>query len=419
LAELLTNSQQQTVPPQEFSSAQLSDYQAQLKHLLKRIEESSTHYEALGLEHTASYEQIIQAYENALNLLYPVYKLRMATDEHLLDRMDAAFGKLSWAFAILANFRKRGDYHTMVLAKAKHAAPAETAASRKKTTNSTLQAISEARKTTTTAVPAISQMLSSDKPANINDSLSNGMPAYELKVMGGIDSKYVYSEFAAASKDENRRRSQRFRLNLPARVAGFDRSGNKWYEMTQSIDVSRTGVTVKLKKRVRQNTVMYLSLPLPTKLRTHGFADNTFNTYALVRRVEPPKSGERTVALEFIGEHPPTGFLEKPWATFRPSKWAGQERRRNNRENRVEKIRLEYFNDALAALGSEETFTENVSPSGMRMMVKSAPFEFDLVRVKCLSRNFESLAAVRNRYIAKDGTERLCLQFINSSFQPL
>ena len=172
-------------------------------------------------------------------------------------------------------------------------------------------------------------------------------------------------------------------------------------------------------RRVRQNTVMYLSLPLPTKLRTHGYADASFNTYALVRRVEVPKNGERIVALEFIGEHPPTGFLEKPWATFRPGKWGGHERRRNYRENRVERIRLEYFNDALASLGSEETFTENVSPSGMRMFVKKAPFEFDLVRVKCLNRNFDSLAAVRNRYIAKDGTERLCLQFINSSFQPL
>jgi hypothetical protein len=417
LVKLLTNSQHQTASGQESSGAESNDYHAQLDHLLNRIEESTTHYETLGLEHTAAYEQIMQAYEKALNMLYPAYKLRIAMEEKLLERMDAAFSKLSWAFAILANFRKRGDYHSMVLSKASHAA-AETPASRKKSTSSTLQAISEARKTSST-VPAISQLLSSDRPANINDSLSNGSPVYELKGIGEVEATQVYNEFTAASKDDNRRRSQRFRLNLPARVAGFDRSGNKWHEMTQSIDASRTGVTVKLKRRVRQNTILYLSLPLPAKLRTHGFSDNSFSTYALVRRVELPKTGGRIVALEFIGEYPPQGFLEKPWATFRPGKWSGQERRRNSRENRVEKIRLEYFNDALASLGSEEAFTENVSPSGLRTVVKRAPFEFDLVRVTCLNRDFESLAAVRNRYIARDGTERLCLHYLNSSFQPL
>jgi hypothetical protein len=177
-------------------------------------------------------------------------------------------------------------------------------------------------------------------------------------------------------------------------------------------------VTLHLRKQVRQNTVLYITLPLPTKLRTHGFADASFNTYALVRRVEPLKNGERTVALEYIGEHPPTGYLEKPWATFRPSKWGGQERRRNRRENRVEKVRVEYFNEAFASLGSEDTFTENQSQTGMRLFVKNAPFEFDLVRVTYLARKFEALAAVRNRYVAKDGAERLCLHFINSSQLP-
>lgn len=416
MAELLTNlQQQQTLSPQQISTAQLNEYHVVLNRLFARIENATTHYELLELQQTATYEEVLQAYQNVLAILYPSYKLRMATDEKLLEKMDAVFNKISWAFAILANFRKRADYHTFVLSKAQKAQPAAQKAAPNQATSSTLKAISEARKSTG-EWPSISQELASDKP--VTRSTSKEMPQYNLNVVDA-GSRVVYNEFGTASKDDNRRRSQRFKLQLPARVAGFDRVGNKWHEMAQTIDVSRTGVTVTMKKRVRQNTVLYLSLPLPTKLRTHGFADAGFNTYVLVRRVEPLKNGVRTIALEFIGEHPPAGFLQKPWATFRPNKWAGQERRRNKRENRVEKIHVEYFNESLAALGSEDTFTENISQTGMRIFVKNAPFEFDIVRVRYRDQNFESLAAVRNRYIAKDGTERLCLHFINSSYQPL
>jgi len=402
------------VCPQETNPVQVSEYHLELSRLLSRIENASTHYEMLGLEQTAAYEHVLQAYLDTLAILYPSYKLRIGADEKLLEKMDAAFSKLSWAFSILANFKKRADYHLYVL-NGKSSKAVQMTANGQKPVSSTLQAINEARKTTGTHA-AMSQALSSNQPESSSRSNSKEIA---LNVDQSQGTKTVYSEFSSSVKDDNRRRSQRFKLHIPARVAGFDRVGNKWHEMTQSVDVSRTGVTLHLRKRVRQNTVVYVTLPLPTKLRTHGFADASFNTYALVRRVEPLKNGDRVVALEFIGEHPPSGFLEKPWATFRPGKWGGQERRRTKRENRVEKIRVEYFNDSFASLGSEDTFTENLSQTGMRLFVKNAPFEFDLVRVSCLTRKFETLAAVRNRYVAKDGTERLCLHFINSSYQPL
>jgi hypothetical protein len=407
------NATQPVVSSQDSEPAKISEYHLQLSQLLTRIENAATHYEMLGLEQTAAYEQILQAYQDTLALLYPSYKLRSNIEEKLLERMDAVFGKLSWAFSILANFKKRADYHIYVLSSAKPPNAAQATPSQRKPAASTLEAINEARKTTSSyaAMPQASD--SNQQQAGARRSNSK-----EMTVNSGQGARAVYSEFSGSIKDDNRRRSQRFKLSVPARVSGFDRVGNKWNEMTQSADVSRTGVTLQLRKRVRQNTVVYVTLPLPTKLRTHGFADTSFNTYALVRRVEPLKNGERVVALEFIGEHPPTGYLEKPWATFRPSKWGGQERRRNRRENRVEKVRVEYFNEAFASLGSEDTFTENQSQTGMRLFVKNAPFEFDLVRVTYLARKFEALAAVRNRYVAKDGAERLCLHFINSSQLP-
>jgi hypothetical protein len=56
--------------------------------------------------------------------------------------------------------------------------------------------------------------------------------------------------------------------------------------------------------------------------------------------------------------------------------------------------------------------TENVSRCGARVTVKSAPEEFDLVRLKSAGLRFEGLATVRNQYVGKDNVERLCLQFL-------
>jgi hypothetical protein len=186
--------------------------------------------------------------------------------------------------------------------------------------------------------------------------------------------------------------------------------------MTETIDVSRTGVTLRLRSRVRHGMVLFVTLPLPTKLRSHGFTDSGYNVYVLVRRVEPPKKGVRVIGLEFLGEHPPAGYLERPWAVFRTKKWVGTERRRASRIERAEVVKLEYFNENFDSLSREEVRTENISLRGFRVWVKSAPMEFDLVRVTCHERGFECLATLRNRFMGKDGRERLCLQFIDKEW---
>src|SRR5205085_8827130 len=126
--------------------------------------------------------------------------------------------------------------------------------------------------------------------------------------------------------------ADRLKLSIPVRVVGTDRAADgKWSEMTETVDVSRTGVRLRMTRPVRYGMVLYLSLPMPAKLRSHGFAGSSYNVYTLVRRIEPPKKGVRVVGLEFIGEHPPPGYLEKPWATFRTRRWTGDERRRARR----------------------------------------------------------------------------------------
>jgi hypothetical protein len=199
-------------------------------------------------------------------------------------------------------------------------------------------------------------------------------------------------------------------------VTGHDRNTGKWHEMSQTVDVSRTGLRVRLRRRVKYSTVLYLTLPMPTKLRSHGFSEQSYNVYALVRTVEPPVLGLWTVGLEFLGEHPPGGFLEKPWAVFRVKRLGNTERRRSRREQTAEIVKVEYFDENLHSISKQEAKMENVGRYGVRIAGTKAPAEFDLIRLSCTRLKFEGFAAPRNRYVGRDGMERLCLQFVDKEW---
>ena len=199
-------------------------------------------------------------------------------------------------------------------------------------------------------------------------------------------------------------------------MAGYDGAGGKWQEIAKTVDVSRLGVAVRMRKRIRHGSVLHVTLPLPLKLRSHGFAEPGYNMYAIVRRIELPNDGIRVVGLEFIGKNPPAGYLYKPWATFRTQKWTGADRRIEPREDRAEPVVVEYFHESMKSLGRTVGMTENISHGGARVCIKSTPPEYDLVKITKVDRTFESLAYVRNHFIAKDGFDRLCLQFVDNKW---
>jgi hypothetical protein len=213
-----------------------------------------------------------------------------------------------------------------------------------------------------------------------------------------------------------RRRCERFKLTVPVLVAGYDADGSKWQEVTKSIDVSRIGVAIALHRRLRHGLLVHVTLPLPVKLRSHGFSEAGYNMYAIVRRVEPLVDNTRLVGLEFIGATPPSDYLHNPSATFRTQKWNGPNRRREPREERAESVAVEYLDEARERIAREATVTEDVSAGGTRVRVKSAPSEFEFVRITCPKRGFISLALLRNRWTGSDGFERLCLQFVDQKW---
>jgi hypothetical protein len=369
----------------------MSAYFLELERLLDRLDRSSTFFQVLGVERAATYEEIIAAYHDAVNLLFPAYKISSTLPADLLARMKRAFDKSTEAFSVLGSYARRKEYEEATSAGAVRLAAAATAPPK--------------------APPAPSRP-AAQSPASRHHPVPS-LTDESFVITRMPRQKEVYAEFSNKLSGSNRRRCERIKLSLPARITGYDRLKGKWNEMAQTTDVSRTGVNVMMRKHVRHGMVVYLTLPMPAKLRSHGYSDSSYNVYALVRRIEPARNGMRLVGLEFLGEHPPAGFLESPWMTFRTREWSGTERRRKPRHSRAEMVSIEYFTESMHSVGKDLARTENVSSMGARICVRSTPPpEYDLIRFNCAELDFECFARVCNRYLGKDGKERLCLQFI-------
>jgi hypothetical protein len=372
----------------------MSTYFLDLDGVLSRIDSATIYYQIFAVDRTAELETIKAAFETIINLLYPSYEIGKTVPPDISARIERAFVKASKAFAVLASFSKRKEYDLALLSIAE---------------NSVVRLDQQSNR------PNYDSNMKSPVSAS-SDSLAATPQENAIAINRVVQQGVVFRESPKALSDKNRRRCERFKLSIPARVTGYDRNNLKWHEMTETIDCSRTGLRLKLRRRVRQGMVLFVTLPLPSKLRSHGFAEQSYNVYILIRRVEPPRQGVRAIGAEFLGERPPAGFLEKPWGTFRVKRWSGDERRRPQREKLSEIVKVEYFDESMQSIGREETKTEDISRGGLRLVAKAAPAEFDLVSVSVPRLKFEALAALRNRYRGKDGLERLCLQLIEKQF---
>lgn len=374
------------LPPASFSVEsiksvdQLSSYYLELERLLERIERATSHYQLFGIDRAATHEQVQSAYREVVSLLFPSYGISAAVPVGMIGRMERAFDNVTQAFKVLANFKRRIEYDNLSQSKPGAKTP---------------------------AAPPPAQPREAAQAA--------GHDTVEIRRMA--QQKEVFTQYSKSSINENRRRTERFRLAIPVRATGHDRKGGRWSEIGQTIDVSRTGINLRMRKHIKFGMVLYLNLPLPVKLRSHGYSDSTYNVYAIVRRVDPPVRGERFVGLEFIGEHPPSGFLETPWAVFKTAKWLGHERRRAPRTVRREVVWVEYFDEGSRLLGREETQTENLSRAGARIAVRTAPLDLELIKVTAPAHKFESFAKVRSRFLGADGAERLCIQFVDKEWR--
>jgi hypothetical protein len=381
----------------------ISSFYLEMEYLLERVEGASNHYQTLGVDRSASSEEINAAFEQAVVVLQPPnYKVRQALPEELQSRIGSGFAKVSEAFDVLTDSERRSAYDSSTINKRAFIRfqPIETK-------------WAPTRFSTRPLNPDAAQVAETSEPPAVEH---DGSRTIDIRIFYEQQRAYVKASKDAAAK---LRRCERFKLSIPALITGYERDGKKWKEVSKTTNVSRVGAAVMMARRIRHGMIVQILLPLPTKLRSHGFTEPSYNTYAIVRRVEPPSDGRRLVGFEFIGAHPPQDFVKHPWATFRTQKWAGPDRRREPREIIVERVEVEYLDAGCNVLAHETAVTENISASGTRIRVKSPPSEFDGLRIKCAKHNFQSLAVLRNQYVGKDDIERLSLEFIENNFPGL
>jgi curved DNA-binding protein CbpA len=360
-AKLIQSGEELQPPGPDYSIEEISAYYLELERLLDRVEKSETHYQVLEVDNLATTNEIKLAYMRCVALLNPsYYGLNVPRTDEFLPRIDRAFDSVSKAFSALVNFSKRVEYDNHLFGRKESAARQET---------------------------------------------------LRLPVNGAELNEMIQDEIARrknappSPKLKNRRRHERFRLSIPVRVNGFSAEADEWHEMTQSIDVSRGGVLLRLHRQVEEGMILFLTMPLPVKLRNYDYFDTSYSVYAIVRWAHGAEKDMRLAGLEFLGDQ-----LDK--ASHQNE---GDQRPVPNKK--VTKIvGIEYFNQSLDYIKRESAFAESLNPDGMRICVKEPPAQFEMARITSKPDSFESFATVTNRYVGTDGFERICLQFIDNEW---
>ena len=99
---------------------------------------------------------------------------------------------------------------------------------------------------------------------------------------------------------DERRRQKRVDVNIPIRVKWADGQGNRYEEVTRSLNVSADGAIFVLKQQLKMGTVLELSLPLPKQMQKGVSPKTVYEAMGLVTRVEytPDRLGFK-IAVRF------------------------------------------------------------------------------------------------------------------------
>src|SRR5262249_28604372 len=209
----------------------------ELEQVLDRIERAVNHYQVLDLDRLATTGEIKLAYLRAVALLNPSQLgINVDVPDTLLTRIDPSFERVSRAYSTLVNFARRLEYDTSLSSRGTSPLTFEKQQRRnsREVTSPLAMAALRAAQTAKTRTPAKKS-----------------------------DSRFDHQSISASAAEiagDNRRRCERFRLSVPVHVTGYDRKGGRWHEATRTVDVSRTGAQLNMRKRIKKGTVLYLTM---------------------------------------------------------------------------------------------------------------------------------------------------------------
>ena len=292
----------------EHDNPQLQAHFLELERVLERVECASTLYQVLALKRSATAENIRSAYRHTVALLNPSDKKHSHLDPNLKARIGRAFNKAGNALSVLTNFGKRIEYDNSLVKRDRVPLSADVP-----------EAPEASLATKTKPAAADVSLASKTKPADFKQRAGLATDSEVINIKPSRMHQAIYTKPAEQMPSAERRRFKRYKLRFPARVVGHDKVNGKWDEVAETVNVSKGGVTLRMNRAVREGMVLLLMLPLPVKLRCHGYSEPFYRVYGIVCYVNPTSDEQWIIGLEFLGESPPAGYVDKPWATFRRS----------------------------------------------------------------------------------------------------
>lgn len=254
---------------------------------------------------------------------------------------------------------------------------------------------------------------------------------YEVKLSFRPDSKMRID-------GKSTRYHERTRLEIPVEIVYRENADDAWRENTLTDEITVCGGGFALSRPVEPKRLIHLSLPMPKKFRLFDFGKDRYEVWGVIRyvRIIPVKITDRIsvkVGAALVGGKPPPSFLRDPTTRYdlkpvlrNESLWDLRELPRNAgryarsaevRRDVAVKVLLETIDESGRVGESVVGLTQNVSESGMAIVVKLPTENPKYVLIKTQNKTLSLLAKVRGIHsLEAEKARRLHIEFISGKW---
>jgi hypothetical protein len=230
---------------------------------------------------------------------------------------------------------------------------------------------------------------------------------------------------------EDHRVAGRSSAALQTVVQIIDAGGETWKEIAEVKSVSRNGAGFTLSRQCEVGRLVKMVMPLEPELRAYDHQKELYPVMGIVQYCNAATINNKTVyhvGTGFIGKNVPDSFKKDPTQSYRiggmtkTGLWQVIEAKaqfKNRKEQRywvMVGVSISLIRQAERSVVKEETFTRNISASGLSIACKLDAAVGDKVKVACRELDFYAVAVVRNRNQKKVDEPTLHVEFVESQF---
>jgi hypothetical protein len=227
------------------------------------------------------------------------------------------------------------------------------------------------------------------------------------------------------------RQADRATAELNAVVQVKEADGKMWKEFTEVRSVSRNGAGFCLTRPCIVGRLITIVMPLDPDLRAYDQDNELYPVMGIVQYCNAATVDEGTVyhvGVGFIGKKIPDSFKNDPTQSFRISGmskdglWQVAEAQNEFKQRRDPRfwtaigVTVSLIRRQKGAVVKEETFTKNVSASGVSVACRLEAEIGDKVKIAAKELNFYAVAVVRNINRSKPDHPTMHVEFVDSEF---